>query len=96
MTTMTVSEARSALPQLLDRVEAGEEITITRHGHAVATVVRPDALVSRRADRAYAAADRIRQLLAKGRATDLAEAPGLTAERAEELVAEMRASREAR
>jgi prevent-host-death family protein len=73
---MTVSEARAALPQLLDRVAAGEEITITRHGHAVATLVRPDALVSRRADAAYAAADRVRQLLARGRAADLRETTG--------------------
>jgi len=30
--TMTVSEARAALAEILDRVEAGEEVTITRHG----------------------------------------------------------------
>ncbi len=44
MTTMTVSEARAALPELLTRVEEGEEVTITRHGKAVAVLVRPDAL----------------------------------------------------
>jgi hypothetical protein len=30
--TLTVTEARSILPELLDRVADGEEITITRHG----------------------------------------------------------------
>ncbi len=32
-------EAKTHLPQLLDRVEGGETITITRHGKAVAKLV---------------------------------------------------------
>ena len=32
-------EAKTHLPQLLDRVESGETITITRHGKAVAKLV---------------------------------------------------------
>ncbi|MFM8932540.1 MAG: type II toxin-antitoxin system Phd/YefM family antitoxin [Gemmataceae bacterium] len=32
-------EAKTRLPQLLERVEAGEEIIITRHGHPVARLV---------------------------------------------------------
>jgi antitoxin (DNA-binding transcriptional repressor) of toxin-antitoxin stability system len=39
---MTISEARAALPEVLNRVDEGEEITITRHGRAAAVVVRPD------------------------------------------------------
>jgi antitoxin (DNA-binding transcriptional repressor) of toxin-antitoxin stability system len=39
---MTVSEARAILPEVLARVAAGEEITITRYGSPVAVVVRPD------------------------------------------------------
>ena len=35
---MTVSEARAALPQLLDRVSAGEEVTVTRHGKLAAVL----------------------------------------------------------
>ena len=69
MTTLTVSEARAALPEILDRVRAGEEVTITRHGLPVAVVVRPDVLRARRADQALAAAERVRDLLARGRAT---------------------------
>jgi prevent-host-death family protein len=53
-TTMTVSEARAALPQILDRILAGEEVTLTRHGQPVAVVVRPDTLRARRADDALA------------------------------------------
>jgi antitoxin (DNA-binding transcriptional repressor) of toxin-antitoxin stability system len=39
---MTLSEARAALPEVVTRAAAGEEITITRYGSPVAVVVRPD------------------------------------------------------
>ncbi len=35
-------EARTHLPRLLDEVAKGEEITITKHGVAVAKLVPPD------------------------------------------------------
>ena len=93
MTKLTVSEARAALPEILDRVLAGEEVTITRHGVPVAVVVRPDALRARRADQALAAAERVRDRLARGRTTPLQSKPGLTEARANELVDEVRAAR---
>ena len=93
---MSVSEARAALPELLDRVLAGEEVTITRHGRAVAVVVRPDALRARRADGTLAEAERLRDLLDRARATPLSDAPALSGGRAEELVAHVHASRSAR
>jgi antitoxin (DNA-binding transcriptional repressor) of toxin-antitoxin stability system len=94
-TTVTTSEARASLPELLNRVLAGEEVTITRHGQPVAVVVRPDALRVRRADVALAAAGRIRDLVEAGRRTALPP-PGLSEEWAEELVAEVRAGRSGR
>lgn len=96
MSTLSVSEARAALPDVLDRVLAGEEVTITRHGQAVAVVVRPDALRVRRADRTLADAERVRDLLDRGRLARITKAPVITIERAEELVAEVAASRLAR
>jgi prevent-host-death family protein len=96
MSTMSVSEARAALPEILDRVLAGEEVTITRHGRAVAVVVRPDALRVRRADQVLADAERLRDLLDRSRTTRLSDAPELSPERAEELVARVGASRSAR
>lgn len=95
MTTIGVSEARAALPELLDRVIAGEEITITRHGQPVAVLLRPDSLRSRRADEALATGERIGRLLDDGRRARL-PAGGLTEARAEELVAEVRAGRRRR
>lgn len=96
MGTMTVSEARAALPSVLDRVAEGEQVTITRHGRAVAVVVRPDVLWSRQARGALDDADRIHALLDEAAAADLPDGPGLTAERAEELIGRIRAGRDAR
>ncbi len=96
MTSMSVSEARAALPQLLSRVQDGEEVTITRHGQPVAVLVRPDILRSRRAAVVLDDAERIHELLTDAAATDLPGGPGLTAERAEELIGQIRAGRDAR
>jgi prevent-host-death family protein len=96
MSSMTASEARAALPELLNRVEEGEEVTITRHGRPVAVLVRPDALRVRRAEATLDEAARIHDLLAEAAATPLPEGTGLTEQRAEELIAEIRASRDAR
>jgi antitoxin (DNA-binding transcriptional repressor) of toxin-antitoxin stability system len=93
MGTMTVSEARAALPEVLDRVADGEEVTITRHGRPVAVMVRPDVLWSRRSRAVLDEAERIHTLLTEAEA---AAGPGLTAQRAEELIAEIRAGRDAR
>ena len=41
MTIINVKDARSQLKQLLDRVAAGEEIAIQRHGKTVARLVPP-------------------------------------------------------
>jgi len=96
MASMSAGRARAALPEILDRVTAGEELTITRHGRAVAVIVRPDTLRLRRADRALGDAERLRQLRDRGRSTHLDDTPSLTAERADQLVEEVRQSRAAR
>ncbi len=54
MREVQASEAKTHLPQLLDEVERGETIVITRHGRAIARLV-PDE-DSRRAERAEAVA----------------------------------------
>jgi len=50
-------EAKNKLGQLLDLVEHGEEVIITRHGKAVARLVPPKQAVNR--DQARAAIRRI-------------------------------------
>lgn len=49
------------LPKLLDLVEKGEEIVITRHGKPVARISPHSAIRSSRIETARAAADRIRK-----------------------------------
>lgn len=39
MARYSVAEAKNNLPKLLDRALAGEEVTITRRGEAIATLV---------------------------------------------------------
>lgn len=96
MATMTISEARAALPEVMDRVAAGEEITITRYGSPVAVVVRPDRLKGRaRAHDAFDAAARLRGRLEAARTAPL-PTRGLSVEYAEELIADIRAGRDAR
>jgi antitoxin (DNA-binding transcriptional repressor) of toxin-antitoxin stability system len=114
MAVMTVSEARAALPEVLNRVAAGEEVTITRHGQPIAVVVRPDVMWSRsRAEVALSGAAHLHNLLSTAAGTALegaAPPPGggsaggsitttggsMTAEYAEQLIAEIRADRDAR
>jgi hypothetical protein len=98
MGTMTISEARAALPEVLDRVADGEEMTITRHGRAVAVVVRPDILWSRgRAGDMINQADSLHRLLTGAAvANEPEEVIGLTEARAEELISALRAGREGR
>lgn len=93
---MSASQARAALPEILDRVLAGEEVTITRHGEPVAVVVRPDALRARRADQAISQAQRLRDLLEQGRATPLDDVPPIAPERAKQLLDHVAAGRRAR
>lgn len=93
---MSTTEARAALPELLDRVEAGDEVTITRHGRPVAVVVRPDALRVRRAADALKGAERIRDALSAAARSRPGTAGRLSEARAEELIDEVRAGRERR
>lgn len=39
--TVSVTEAKNKLTQLLTAVEKGERVTIERHGHIIAEIVRP-------------------------------------------------------
>ena len=59
MTVVGAFEAKNKLGHLLDLVEQGEEVTITRHGKDVARLV--PARGKPRRDQAHAAIRRIRQ-----------------------------------
>ncbi len=58
MITVGAFEAKTKFSELLDRVERGEEIVVTRHGKTVARIVPeglPDAEAQRKAREAKAA-----------------------------------------
>lgn len=95
MSTVTASVARQTLPEQLSRVEAGEEIEITRHGRVVAVLVNPTALKTRRTPAAFA---RAKELLGQLEAARLTELPTgtMTAGRANELVKALDADRQGR
>jgi prevent-host-death family protein len=96
MSTINVSAARAKLPRLLDAVKKGEEVTLTRHGKPVAVLVRPDRLRDPKLRSLYAGADELRALVETGRSRPLGSSKGLTPRQADELVAEVRAGRDAR
>ena len=90
--TLSVSEARAKLPSILDQVEAGDEVTITRHGRPIAVVVPPSSLRTRRADAALAVAADIERRLAEARNAPR-PAAGLSKRYADELAAAVREGR---
>ena len=96
MDELTVSEARSRLPELLDRVEKGEEITITRHGRPAAVLLRPDRLRVRRGESAIDQARRIGQMIEEARHQPLGPGTAMDPAYAEEWIAEIRAGRDGR
>jgi prevent-host-death family protein len=98
MTTMTATEARARLPEILDLVARGEQITITRHSVPVAIVVSPEAFRHRRpaAAAAIARAQELHDELERMRSEPLSELSGaMTEEYAEELIRSIRADRDA-
>ena len=92
--TMTVSEARATWAELLDHVLQGDEVTLTRHGRPVAVVVHPDLLRVRRADDAVATAERLRRRMEEARRRPLSPGMVITADWADEHVAEIQAGRD--
>ena len=93
--TFSATEARSSLPQILDQVELGAEVTLTRHGKPVAVIVHPDALTNRRIDaQALATSQRLRRLIHDARTRPLAKAGTLSAANADALAATVRADRD--
>ena len=94
--TVSVSGARATLSDVIERVLAGEEVTITRHGVAVAVVRRPDVLRARQPTPAMTLAQQLHDRLERARHEPLDQATGLTIAEADELVADVQASRSAR
>ena len=93
MPIWNVTDARAALPEILRLVDAGEDVTLTRHGQAVAVVVRPDSLRSRRTSSAIDEGATLGQLLRELAGRDGPDGE-LSVSRADEHVATLRAERD--
>ena len=61
MRKIQASEAKAHLPQLLDEVERGETLIITRHGRAIARIVPEVDRRQEEVDKAIAAIRALRQ-----------------------------------
>jgi len=92
--SVSVSEARATLPDILSRVEAGEEITLTRHGVPVAVVVNPGVLRQRRAATAFELASDLGARLEAARAHPFEVTGAVTQEFADDLIDSIRADRD--
>lgn len=68
MKTVPLTEAKAKLSALIDAVEAGEVVNISRHGRTVARIVSPETDDRERGRRAVEA---IRRLKRKGRPTGI-------------------------
>lgn len=95
MSTVSASEARQTLPSQLDRVAAGEEVAITRHGRVVALLVPPRPARTARTAQLWESADRLWESIVRAGREPLA-APAAGSERADELVRGIRDDRDAR
>ncbi|MFT4259897.1 type II toxin-antitoxin system Phd/YefM family antitoxin [Microbacterium sp.] len=91
MSTISASIARQTLPAQLDRVEAGEEVAISRHGRVVAVLISPDRLRSRRAEQSWRDADALHARLLAARADPLTAT--IDSARADALIQEIQDSR---
>ena len=96
MDELTVSEARARLPELLDRVDEGEEITITRHGKPAAVLLRPDKLRVRRGESAIDQARWIGRMIEEARHQPLGPGTSVDPAYVEEWIGEIRADRDGR
>ncbi|WP_232547040.1 type II toxin-antitoxin system Phd/YefM family antitoxin [Propioniciclava soli] len=91
--SVPISVARAQLAHLVEQVEAGDEVVLTRHGRPVAVMVHPSAIAVRRADAALAEARSLRDTLASARAAGVLQ-PRLSEADAQALVVDVRRGRD--
>jgi prevent-host-death family protein len=72
MVELSLSQARARLPELLDRVAAGEEVHISRHGRALAVLINHDLWMKTRTHHVLIEARELRARLEAARAHPIA------------------------
>ncbi|MGH3026418.1 MAG: type II toxin-antitoxin system Phd/YefM family antitoxin [Candidatus Dormibacteraceae bacterium] len=92
---MTISEVRARLPAVVDRVQRGERVTITRHGQPVAVIAQPDPVRNPDAEALLREADLyFRGLDAAIEGVPFDALPGLDRSLAQEIVTQLERDRE--
>ena len=71
MREIQASEAKTHLPQILDEVERGETVVITRHGRAIARLVPEAQRRQAEVDQALASLGELRRRVGRITITDL-------------------------
>jgi len=71
MREIQASEAKTHLPQILDEVERGETVVITRHGRAIARLVPEAQCRQAEVDQAIASLGELRRRVGRITITDL-------------------------
>jgi prevent-host-death family protein len=91
---LSLTEARARLPELLDRVAAGETVHITRHGRRSAVLVGDDVWMKTRRHDVLVQADELGRRLREARGKPLLPVPLDTEWDVEGHIAEIRAGRD--
>jgi prevent-host-death family protein len=94
MESLSLTDARAQLPQLLDRVAAGESFTITRHGADIAVLTGHDAWMKTRTHDVILRARELRGEIdaARGKPLDLSGPTTVPAE-TDAIIAELQWSK---
>ena len=93
MMTVSVSELRNKMKDVVERVKQGEEVEITQNGEVVSVMLHPSRLRQRVRTQNTIAADNLLQEMARLKNEPFPE-PGLSAEYAEDLIRHIRAERD--
>ena len=93
MATISVSELRSKMKDVLERVKQGEEVEITQNGEVVSVMLHPSCLQQRIRTPNTIAADKLMEEMARLKNEPFPE-PGLSMEYAEDLIRHIRAERD--
>ncbi len=94
--SIPVTQARAELPRILEMIEDGDEVTLTRHGQPVAVIVRPDTLRTRRTADVDAVSDNVSEMLRAGSSQPLHDSPMLSPKDGKRLLQEVASSRSGR
>jgi prevent-host-death family protein len=94
METMKVSEARAHFRAVIERVKKGEEVTLTQNGEPVAKLVSVEERPSRWRPETLEAAERTLREIREARSRPFDIGRGISVERGEQLIREIRAERD--